>query len=203
MKMKKRVLVVTMAFVLMGSGSALAGGYYGYNPDAGMLSKHGHFYWNTSKSGERRLSGKNWLEKAPQTVKDAVKQIDIKRSEMRLAIAKGNISAPKLRTLHNDMLKARRTISDYYFEQALTKTDGEKRIIDGGGPGWGMHAGSGAHSGLLFELRNELRKDNPDTAKARQIYTEVMNLSEKHAKESFELRLKYPDSFTNETRGRF
>lgn len=179
-----------MVMVLLGAGTAFAGAHYrGAGPCGGF------------QAGKRGPDF-NWLDKAPQNIQDAFKQIEIKRSEMRLEISKGNINVKKLGTLHGEMLKTRRTIADYYFDQALKNPTQVRDNQYGWRHGFGPMDG-GMNGGLLFELRNELIKDNPDAAKAKRLYTDMMNLSEKHAKEKFELALKYPESLSHHYRGHF
>lgn len=191
MKRGHKILAATLTLVMLSASSALAGGHHGNGVGAaGQKSYHN----NTSKNGAKCAPDTGWLDKAPQSVKDAFKQMDIKRGEMRLEVAKGDINAARMRAMFNDMQKARRAVSDYCFNLALTKTGGVNMFHDSGG------RGSGMHTRLLFDLRGELGKDKPDVARARKIYTEVMNLSDKQAKESFELCLKYPESFADRTR---
>lgn len=188
--MKKQILAAAMAMVLLGAGTALAGAHYrGAGPCGGFQAR-------------RQGPDSSWLDKAPQNIQDALKQIDIKHSEIRLEISKGNIDAKKLGTLHGEILKKRRTIADYCFEQALKSPTQARDNQYGWRHGFGP-AGGGMNGSLFFELRNELRKDNPDAVKAKQLYTEMMNLSEKHAKERFDLALKYPDSLSHRYRGHF
>lgn len=149
-----------------------------------------------------RTNDFNWLEQAPKNVQDAFKQIDVSRSELRLEIAKGNTDKGKLSAIHNSILKARRTMADYYFDQALKNPAQASRFMDGRYNRMGMRMmGGGFHGGLFAELRSELSKANPDTTKSRQIYKDMIELNEKHAKERFELMLKYPDSMNMRHRG--
>lgn len=189
--MKKKMLAATMAIVLLGAGTAfagshhrqMAGGRYGMGPGGGY-----------GPGMMRQAPDNDWLAQAPKNVQDAFKQMDIHHSEMRLEIAKGNVDSQKLVSLHNDMIKARRTVADYHFEHIL-KNPGQR----GGNVGWHHHRlggmmGGGYRGGLYAELQNELSKANPDAARARQIYADAITLSEKHAKERFELMLRYPES---------
>lgn len=195
--MRKQILAAMMVIVLLGTGAAFAGPR-NYGPGHQKGFQQG-----------RQAPDSSWIDKAPQNIQDAFKQIDIKHSEMRLEISKGNIDENKLRTLHNDMLKARRTIADYYFDQALkdpTLARNSRQGFCGGfgpkGGGYGYMQG-GMHKGLFFELQSELMKDKPDAAKAKQLYADITSLSEKHARENFELALKYPESLSRRGKGYF
>lgn len=189
--MRKQILAAAMVMVLLGAGAAFAGAHYRGAGPCGRFQ------------AGRQGPGFNWLDKAPQNIQDALKQIDVKRSEIRLEISKGSIDAKKLGTLHGEILKTRRTIADYCFDQALKNPAQVRDNQYGWHHGFGA-MGGGMNGGLFFELQNELRKDNPDAAKAKQLYTEMMNLSEKHAKEKFELALKYPESLSHRyNRGHF
>lgn len=185
--MNKKILTAMTAVVLLSAGVAFAGPHRGYAPE------HGGWQGARNQSGVKSAPDSGWLDKAPQAVKDAFKQMDVKRSEMRLEIAKGNIDSAKLRAQHNDMLKASRVIADYHFDQALKNPDAVKNFTGSRGPGMGRHMGGGMHP----MIQDELRKDNPDLAKVKQIYSDVMNLRDKQARERFELCLKYPGSFSN------
>lgn len=193
--MKKKIWAAAMTVVLVGAGAAFAGVHHngpGMGPGAGQG-------WQGHGAHMRDLS---WLEQAPKNVQEAFKQIDVSRSELRLEIAKGNTDKGKLTTLHNNILKARRTVADYYFDQALKNPAQARQFMDGRYHRMGMRMmGGGFHGGMYAELRNELSKANPDTAKAKQIYTDMVELTEKHAKERFELMLKYPDSMNMQRRG--
>lgn len=197
--MRKKIMAATMAVVLMGAGAAFAGAHYGgpgMGPGMGPGAGQG---WHGQGARMRDLS---WLEQAPKNVQDAFKQIDISHSEMRLEIAKGNTDRGKLSAIHNSILKARRTVADYYFDQALKNPAQAGRFMDGRYQRMGMRMmGGGFHGGMFAELRNELSKANPDTAKAKQIYKDMVELTEKHAKERFELMLKYPESMNMRYRG--
>lgn len=193
--MKKQILAATMAIVLLGAGAAFAGAHHN-GPGMGLGMGSG---WH---GRGMRVNDLNWLEQAPKNVQDAFKQIDVSRSELRLEIARGNTDKGKLSALHSDILKARRTVADYYFDQALKNPAQASRFMDGRYNRMGMHMmGGGFHGGLFGELRSELSKANPDTAKTRQIYKDMMELNEKHAKERFELMLKYPESMNMRRRG--
>lgn len=185
--MKKKIFALTMAVVLLGSGAAFAGQHHHMGP--GREMGRGMPAYDS-----------NWIEQAPQNVQDAFKQMDISRSEMRLEIAKGNTDSKKLTPLHNNILKARRTVADYYFDQGLKNPRQAARFMDGHHR-MGMRMIGGSFSDSLFsELRSELSKTNPNTVRAKQLYTDMMNLSEKHAKEGFELMLKYPESINTRRR---
>lgn len=189
--MKKIVAATAMIVTLIGAGQAFAGSHYGRMPERG---------WQGQCPGGQQYSRHaemtTLFEKAPQAVKDAVKEMDIKRSELSLEIAKGNTDTRKLTALHNDILKARRVMSDYSFDQALNNPQ-EARRLHGGGRGPGMHGG------MFYGFNSELAKDRPDAAKAKQIYNDTMNLRDKHAKERFELSLKYPEGLAGRHRGHF
>lgn len=189
--MKKIVAATAMIVTLIGAGQAFAGPHHDRMPDRS---------WQGQCPGGQQYSRQtemtNRLEKAPQAVKDAVKEMEIKHSEMRLEIAKGNTDAKKLTALHNDILKARRVMSDYFFEQALNNPQETRRLHSGG-------HGQGMPGGMFYGFNSELAKDKPDTAKAKQIYNETMNLREKHAKERFELCLKYPEGLAGRHWGHF
>lgn len=201
--MKNKIFAVTMAVVLLGAGVAFAGPYHhmgqgGWGPGGmgpGGMGQGGMGMWQGAD--------RNWMEQAPQNVKDAFKQMDVNRSEMRLEIAKGNTDSQKLAPLHNNMLKARRVIADYFFDQALKNPGQASRYMMGGRhQGMGMQMMGGGVGGALFsDLRSELSKANPDTARAKQIYGDMMNLSEKQSKERFELMQKYPESMNTRHRG--
>lgn len=195
--MKRKIWAAAMTVVLVGAGAAFAGAHHN-GPGMGPGAGHGQG-WHGQGAHMRDLS---WLEQAPKNVQDAFKQIDVSRSELRLEIAKGNTDKGKLTTLHNSILKARRTVADYYFDQALKNPAQARQFMDGRYHRMGAHMmGGGFHGGLFAELRNELSKPNPNTAKAKQIYTDMVELTDKHAKERFELMLKYPDSMNMQRRG--
>lgn len=195
--MKKKILAAAMTVVLVGAGAAFAGAHhYGAGMGPGPGAGQG---WHGQGAPMRDLS---WLEQAPKNVQEAFKQIDVSRSELRLEIAKGSTDKGKLTTLHNNILKARRTVADYYFDQALKNPAQATRFMDGRYHRMGMRMiGGGFHGGLFGELRSELAKPNPNTAKAKQIYTDMIEMTEKHAKERFELMLKYPESMNMRHRG--
>lgn len=197
--MKKKLLIATMAAVFFGNGVAFAGGHHngpGMGPGPGHGAGHG---WHRAGTG---IQDFKWLEQAPKNVQDAFKQIDIKRSEMRLEIAKGNTDRGKLSSIHDSILKARRTVADYYFDQALKNPAQASRFMDGRYHRMGMRMiGGGFHGGMFSELRNELSKANPNAARAKQIYADMIELTEKQAKERFELMLKYPESMNRRNRG--
>lgn len=189
--MRKVVVATAMIVTLIGAGQAFAGSHHGRMPGGAWQGQcpGGQQYSRQAEMGSR-------LEKAPQAVKDAVREMEIKHSEMRLEIAKGNTDAKKLTAMHNDILKSRRVMSDYFFEQALNNPE-EARQFYGGGRGHGMHGG------MFFGFNGELAKDKPDAAKAKQIYNDTMNLREKHAKERFALSLKHPEGLAGWHRGHF
>lgn len=201
--MKKKVAIAAMAIVLTGSGAAFAGGHWGYgyhHNGAPSYGRYGQEFYGCGAYG-RAIDGRgpayggpsgSWFYNAPQAVRDAARELEVKRGEIHLEIAKGNADAAKLRTLHDGMLKARRTIADYHLEQALKSPSGAREFL--GGRAFGMRGGEMC-GGVSFGLLDELQKDKPDTARVRKIYSDLMNLREKHAKENFELCLKYPDSF--------
>lgn len=189
--MKKIVAATAMIITLVGAGQAFAGSHYGRMSEGAW---RGQCPGGQQYLRQAEITGR--LEKAPQTVKDAIKEMEIKRSEMRLEIAKGNTDSKKLTALHNDIIKARRVMSDYFFEQALNNPE-DARQLSGGGRGMGMHGG------MFYGFNSELAKDKPDAAKAKQIYNDTMNLREKHAKERFELCLKNPEGLMGWHRGRF
>lgn len=199
--MKNKIFAVTMAVVLLGAGMAFAGPYHHMGPGgmgSGGMGQGGMGMWQGASASER-----NWMEQAPQNVKDAFKQMDVSHSEMRLEIAKGNTDSKKLAPLHNNMLKARRVVADYYFDQALKNPGQASRyMMDGRHQRMGMRMMGGNVGGALFsDLQSELSKTNPDTTRAKQIYADMMNLSEKQSKERFELMLKYPESMNTRHRG--
>lgn len=189
----KKIFAVTMVVVLLGAGAAFAGAHH-YGPGAGRYSQG-------PRMGTQEPSP-NWLEQAPQNVRDAFRQIDINRSEISLEIAKGSTDSKKMSVLHEDMLKAKRAISDYYFDQTLKNPEQAGKYAYGDFHRMGKHAmGYGTYGGLHAGLHSELSKANPDTARAKQMYLDTMNLSEKHARERFELMLKYPEGMGVRHRG--
>lgn len=196
--MRKQFFAVAFAVAVLSAGAAMAEAYHGFAPGGGY-----HHQFN----GGWRGYDAGWLEKAPQAVRDAFKDIEVKSAEMRLEAAKGNTGKARLRTLHDGMLKSRRVISDYRFEAMMKEPTQPQRMPAQGPRGQGqdyrrgMHRmgarqGMGAmHGGMYQGIYAELLKENPDMTKVRAMYTDLSNLMEKQSKERFELGLKYPDGF--------
>lgn len=188
--MKEKIFAITMVVVLLGAGAAFAGSHHNMGQGGGMQGANGMHGMNGMGA-----YGPNMMDQAPKNVQDAFKQMNISHSEMRLEIAKGNTDSKKLAPLHNDILKARRVVADYHFDQALKNPGKAGMFMDGRRQHMGMRMMGGSVNREMFaSLRSELSKANPDTARAKQIYADMMNLSEKQSKERFELMLKYPDS---------
>ena len=198
--MKKRIVATALTVVMVSAGVAAAshhGTHRGYARGVGQ---------GDPICQGRRIIEDNWLEHAPQAIKDAFKDMEVKHAEMRLDIARGNIEASKLRMMHDDILKSRRIVSDYNFEEMLKNPAETRKSIESRGLGGHMRPAAGMggmHSGVIRELYNELSKDKPDTARARQIYTDAVELMEKQSKDRFELWLKYPENMSGMRRGRF